>query len=69
MSTISTAPVSPTEISTPIEVPAWAWLVVAFAMFAMYLVTLENGALLGSAANTLHEFFHHGRHFGAVPCH
>jgi hypothetical protein len=69
MSSSSTAPMSTTDAITPIEVPAWAWLVVAFAVFAIYLVTLENGALLGSAANTLHEFLHHGRHFGAVPCH
>lgn len=60
---------STTEAITPIEVPAWAWLVVALAVFAIYMVTLENGALLGATANTLHEFFHNGRHFGAVPCH
>ena len=60
---------STTDAIAPIEVPAWAWLVVAAAVFAIYLVTLENGALLGTTANTLHEFFHHGRHFGAVPCH
>ncbi|MDW3177573.1 MAG: CbtB-domain containing protein [Acidimicrobiia bacterium] len=65
----SPAPMSTTEALAPIEVPAWAWLVVAFAVFAIYMVTLENGALLGATANTLHEFFHNGRHFGAVPCH
>lgn len=52
-----------------IRVPAWAWLVVALAAAVSYFVMLENGALLGQAANTLHEFFHDGRHFVGVPCH
>lgn len=52
-----------------IEVPAWAWVIVAVAAMAIYLITLENGAVLGHAANTVHEFFHHGRHLAAVPCH
>ena len=58
------------ETTVPnVEVPAWAWMVVLAAAVAIYLVTLENGAFLGSAAETLHEFFHDGRHFIAVPCH
>ncbi|MDC0359359.1 CbtB-domain containing protein [Acidimicrobiales bacterium] len=67
----STAHVLPTTIDLvpEVQVPAWAWLVVAFSLFAIYMVTLENGALLGSTANYLHEFMHDGRHFGAVPCH
>lgn len=44
-------------------------MVVLAAAVAIYFVTMENGALLGSAAQTLHEFFHDGRHFAAVPCH
>ena len=52
-----------------IRVPAWAWLVVALAAAVSYFVMLENGALLGQAADTLHEFFHDGRHFVGVPCH
>ena len=52
-----------------IRVPAWAWLIVALAAAVSYFVMLENGALLGQAANTLHEFFHDGRHFVGVPCH
>ena len=65
------APSVPAPESTvpTFEVPAWAWMVVAAAAMAMYLVSLENGALLGSYAETLHEFFHDGRHFAAVPCH
>ncbi len=65
--------VSPTQSNTAalpaIDVPAWAWALVAFAVFALYLVTLENGALAGGMAETMHEFMHHGRHAVAVPCH
>lgn len=53
----------------PVRVPAWAWFVAVLAMAAVYLTTLENGALLASGAGTLHEFFHDARHFVAVPCH
>lgn len=52
-----------------LHVPAWAWAVAALAAFVMYVVTLENGTLLGDFANTVHEFLHDGRHFAAVPCH
>ncbi len=52
-----------------LRVPVWAWLVVALAMFAIYALTLENGATLKTAATTLHELFHDGRHFLGVPCH
>lgn len=51
------------------RLPAWAWLVVALAMFAIYALTLENGATLKAAAATLHELSHDGRHFLGVPCH
>ena len=50
-------------------VPLWAWALAAAALAVMYFVMLENGALLGHAAHTLHEFFHDGRHFVGVPCH
>lgn len=52
-----------------VEVPAWSWIVVAFSAAVIYLVSLENGAVLGSAAEWLHEFAHDGRHFISVPCH
>lgn len=52
-----------------VKVPVWIWLVVAMLVFAIYFVTVENGAALGSAAERLHEFFHDARHFGGVPCH
>ncbi len=52
-----------------IDVPVWAWVVVALAVFSIYLITMENGALAGTAAERMHEFMHHGRHAAAVPCH
>jgi hypothetical protein len=61
------APSAPTE--TAIPVPVWAWLAAAGAAFLVYLMAVENGALLGSAAEQFHEFFHDGRHFIGVPCH
>jgi hypothetical protein len=53
----------------PVHVPAWAWLLAAVAVFAAYVMTMENGALLGHTAGTVHEFFHDARHFVGVPCH
>jgi hypothetical protein len=47
----------------------WVWLVVALLVLGIYLITVENGAALGSAAGRLHEFFHDARHFAGVPCH
>ena len=52
-----------------IAVPAWAWLVLALAALAVYLVTLDNGALLQGLSGTAHELFHDTRHFVGVPCH
>lgn len=52
-----------------IEVPVWAWFVVALAAFAIYLMTMENGAVLGALAERSHEFFHDARHFSGFPCH
>ena len=53
----------------PIRVPLWAWMIAAVALFTIYAVTLENGALLASGAERLHELFHDARHFVGVPCH
>lgn len=53
----------------PLHVPAWAWAVVAFAAFALYALAMENGALLATKAEALHELFHDARHFIGVPCH
>lgn len=52
-----------------IEIPAWAWLVVALALATIYALSMENGATLKAGASVLHEFFHDGRHMLGVPCH
>jgi hypothetical protein len=52
-----------------ISIPAWAWLVAAFALMALYALTMENGATLKAGASVLHELFHDGRHMLGVPCH
>jgi hypothetical protein len=52
------------------RVPAWAWVVAASALFAVYFLLHENGTLLSNgAASWLHEFTHDGRHALGVPCH
>ncbi|MGD9525561.1 MAG: CbtB-domain containing protein [Dehalococcoidia bacterium] len=53
-----------------IPVPLVAWLVAAIALFAVYVLVQENGALLSdSAAQYLHEVTHDARHALGVPCH
>lgn len=52
-----------------VKVPAWTILALAVAMLAIYALTMENGLLLGSYAERLHELFHDARHFVGVPCH
>lgn len=53
----------------PVRVPAWAWIVAALAVFAVYLMTMENGVVMSHGATQVHEFFHDARHFIGVPCH
>ena len=63
----SASAVSP---STSVHVPVWAWALLAFAVFALYFVSQENGALLSTpAAQMLHELTHDARHALGVPCH
>ncbi|MGH8986069.1 MAG: CbtB domain-containing protein [Acidimicrobiia bacterium] len=64
-----TATAIPAPETRRIEVPGWAWFVVALAVFLVYLMLQENGALLERSWERIHEFFHDGRHFLAVPCH
>jgi len=59
-------PVTPVS---PALSPARAWLIALVAIFFLYAVTLENGAVLADGARFLHEAFHDGRHFLGVPCH
>ena len=62
------APLSP-PAEAPVSVPVWAWVVAAVSVAAAYVLTMENGALLGQTAGNVHEFFHDARHFLGVPCH
>ena len=63
----SASAVSP---SNGVRVPVWAWALLAFAVFALYFVSQENGALLSApAAQVLHELTHDARHALGVPCH
>ena len=56
-------------VPTRILVPAWAWALALLAMFTLYLVAQDNGAVLSSLGDTAHEFFHDARHSLGVPCH
>jgi len=48
---------TPAPVGAHIQVPAWAWAAMAFALFIM------------SNWMTVHEFFHDGRHALGFPCH
>ncbi len=50
-------------------VPVAALLAVLCAIFALYVMTLDNGLVLQGLATQAHEFVHDGRHFLGVPCH
>ena len=68
MSTISTT--SPAATIESVKVPAWAWALLAFAVFAIFFISQENGAILGTqAGQMLHELTHDARHALGVPCH
>jgi hypothetical protein len=55
---------------SPVAVPLWAWALLALALFGVYLLLQENGALLSQAqAGYLHEITHDARHALGVPCH
>jgi hypothetical protein len=61
----------PVATTAPVvEVPLWAWALVAFALFSVFVITQENGAILSAAgAEYLHELTHDARHALGVPCH
>ena len=52
-----------------ISVPAWAWTLALLALFGLYLMAQDNGAVLASLGDTAHEFFHDARHSLGMPCH
>jgi len=56
-------------VLAPVRVPAWSWLVAAFSLFALYVLTLDNGLVLAQASEVVHELVHDARHFVGVPCH
>ncbi len=64
MSTIT----APAGAGARIDVPVWAFAVMAFGLFFSYMVLQENGWLVNSWM-TIHEFFHDGRHALGFPCH
>jgi hypothetical protein len=56
--------------AVPVAVPRGAWLLVALALFSLYVLSHENGALLtADGAALLHEVTHDARHALGVPCH
>lgn len=60
---------TPTGRIEAIRVPSLAWFAAVIGLLAVYLVLQENGALLASSWETMHELFHDGRHAFGVPCH
>lgn len=53
-----------------VRIPTWAWAMFALALFSLYFLVQENGALLSaSQAAFLHELTHDARHALGVPCH
>lgn len=57
-------------------IPIWIWFVMTFLALLVFAIGFDQGQLLepviGKAAvtgNYLHELFHDGRHFMAMPCH
>ena len=59
------APAAPLRV----PVPVLAWMAVAVGLGLAYLVLQENGALLATGWQAMHELFHDGRHVLGVPCH
>ena len=65
------AKVSQAKAAVPVvNVPVWAWALLSLALFSLYFLVQENGALLSaSGAQLLHELTHDARHALGVPCH
>jgi hypothetical protein len=61
--------VYPATPSIRIAVPAWAWALALLALFSLYLIAQDNGAVLAQFGGTAHEFFHDARHSLGMPCH
>lgn len=63
------SPAVPRSVLGGIPVPWWAMMVALVGLGLVFLALQENGVLLASQAQLLHEFFHDGRHALGVPCH
>lgn len=75
MATGATAPQT-AAVAIKLRDQVIAGVVVVLALFILYVVFLDQGALLSPAlgeiartANYVHEFAHDGRHLLAAPCH
>ena len=44
-------------------------MVFVAALFSLYLIAQDNGAVLSQFGETAHEFFHDARHALGMPCH
>ena len=53
----------------PLPLPAWARALALLALFLLYLISQDNGAVLSQLGDTAHEFFHDARHSLGMPCH
>ena len=62
----TTFPAPPVE---RIHVPMLGWVAAVIAGVLLFVMLQENGRLLADSWETVHEFFHDGRHFLGVPCH
>jgi hypothetical protein len=69
MTSFSHAPAQPAASRIRIAVPTWALALALFALFGLYLIAQDNGAVLASFGETAHEFFHDARHSLGMPCH
>lgn len=72
LTTLPAAPAEPTHVPAPplapVHVPTWAWVLVAIAT-VWIAYALMGASIAPTFWDTVHEFFHDGRHFLGVPCH
>jgi hypothetical protein len=71
---VSEAVLVPPTATRPVAIPvrevlAWSAFVGALALFLIYLVGYEQGALSLFGGTSVHEWMHDGRHLIAFPCH
>lgn len=69
MTVIPHGPAQPLVPRVSVAVPVWAWALTLVALFGLYLIAQDNGAVLASYGATAHEFFHDARHALGMPCH